>query len=131
MRVLLRLLQRKPRLVHANVSKNFFPRSGPLELQSRSANLSPLGQALAAKLVPYFSINHAVRGRLPGPYAKLPPSSELRRLALDVVATLFATYASYLSSISTQLSEAIDITVTGNHEESYWLDHKLMVSKHM
>lgn len=76
-------------------------------------------------MVPYFSINHAVRGRLPGPYTKLP-SSDLRRLALDVVATLFATYANFLSGIGVQLLEAVDIAVTGNQEEGYWSDHKMM-----
>ncbi|KAF8349995.1 hypothetical protein F5887DRAFT_1059217 [Amanita rubescens] len=86
MRALLRLLQRKPRLVHA--------------------------KALGSKLVPYFSISHAVRGRLPGPYAKLP-SSDLRRLTLDVVATLFI-----LPSL-------------GNQEERLLVGPQIDVSEHI
>ncbi|TCD61311.1 hypothetical protein EIP91_008639 [Steccherinum ochraceum] len=52
----------------------------------------PTSSAVRARLVPYFTVAHATRGKLPGPFAKLPPPalsrSPARRLALDVAATL-------------------------------------------
>ncbi|KAK2461854.1 hypothetical protein APHAL10511_006317 [Amanita phalloides] len=100
LRILLRLLQRKPSLVPAG--------------------------ALGSKFIPYFSTNHAVRGRLPGPYTKLPLSADLRRLTLDVIVTLLATYGNYLSGTSELLVEAVDLAVTGCNEEKYWSHHKCL-----
>ncbi|KZT05948.1 uncharacterized protein LAESUDRAFT_726516 [Laetiporus sulphureus 93-53] len=47
--------------------------------------------SLRMRLVPYFVVTHETRGRLSGPFAKLPTASPLRMLALDVAATLTGT----------------------------------------
>ncbi|KAF8640646.1 hypothetical protein AX17_000303 [Amanita inopinata Kibby_2008] len=106
LRFLLRLLQRKSRLLHAEIVR-----------------------VLGSKLVPYFSINHATRGRLPGPYTKLPLSSRLRALALDVIATLLVTCKRYQvdNVASVQLITAVDFAVAGTREEYYWSQEKNMI----
>ncbi|KAF8622888.1 hypothetical protein AX15_006653 [Amanita polypyramis BW_CC] len=104
LRTLLRLLQRKPRLFHTKILKNF-----------------------GSKLAPYFNIDHAVRGQRPGPYTKLPLSSGLRMLALDVVGTLMMLSACQGAGSSIQLLVAVDHAVSSSHEQSYWAYHKLML----
>jgi len=71
--------------------------------------------SLRARLVPYFIITHATRGRLPGPYARLPPTSALRRLVLDVVVT-----ASSGDDGNDALKAAVDEAVKGTEVETYW-----------
>jgi pre-rRNA-processing protein IPI1 len=61
--------------------------------------------------VPYFSITHATRGQILGPYSKLPSPSATRRLALDLVA---------LIGDDPALTSAVDAAVLGTEEESYW-----------
>ena len=73
-----------------------------------------------SKLVPYFSIDHAVRGQLPGPYTKLPSPSILRKLSLDVAVALLMTHLSDLADDATRLMVAIDLVVTGTQEQDYW-----------
>ncbi|KAJ6575217.1 hypothetical protein B0H19DRAFT_1127709 [Mycena capillaripes] len=67
--------------------------------------------ALRSQIVPYFSITHATRGQVLGPYSKLPSASAIRRLALDLVA---------LIGDDTSLSCAVDAAVLRTQEESYW-----------
>lgn len=66
---------------------------------------------LRSQIVPYFSITHAVRGQVPGPYTKLPPASPVRRLALDVAV---------LIGDDPSLSSAVNVAVLGTKEEPYW-----------
>ncbi|KAM6498183.1 hypothetical protein JOM56_006131 [Amanita muscaria] len=97
LRTLLRLLQRKPRLLHGETAT-----------------------VLASKLVPFFCTNHAVRGQLPGPYTKIPSTSGLRRLALDVVATLLKTHSHDLAGNITRLPMMVDVTVRETSKQDYW-----------
>ncbi|RDB28596.1 Testis-expressed sequence 10 protein [Hypsizygus marmoreus] len=92
LRFLLRILQRKSGLVHATKTV----------------------ASLRSKLIPYFSITHAVRGQLLGPYSKLPVSSPLRRLALDLVVTLLQT------GHDDSLCAAVDLAVANTNEQCYW-----------
>lgn len=77
-----------------------------------------------SRLVPYFTINHAVRGQVSGPYSKLPSTqAHLRRLCLDVVITLLAfgrVFGTDASEACDALSEAVDLIVVGTNEEGYW-----------
>ncbi|SJL05680.1 uncharacterized protein ARMOST_09016 [Armillaria ostoyae] len=68
LRFLLRLLQRQPEVLHEKISRS-----------------------LRSRLVPYFVVEHPVRGQILGPFTKLPHGSTVRRLALDVVATMQST----------------------------------------
>ena len=70
---------------------------------------------LRSKLVPYFSITHAVHGQLPGPFSKLPLTS-LRRLALDLVATI--TCSDYNGNDG--LHAAVSLAVAATGEQHYW-----------
>jgi len=54
--------------------------------QRKSSVHSQTMTLVRSRLVPYFSVNHVTRGRLPGPYSKLP--RPLRKLALDLVTTI-------------------------------------------
>ncbi|KAJ6604747.1 hypothetical protein DFH09DRAFT_1123715 [Mycena vulgaris] len=78
--------------------------------RSRLANAQTLA-SLRSQLVPYFSISHAVRGQIPGPFSKLPLTSPIRRLALDLVA---------LIGDDSDLSSAVDAAVLGTQEQPYW-----------
>lgn len=71
--------------------------------------------SLRSRLVPYFTITHASRGQLPGPYTRLPTASPIRRLALDVVVTLAMSSAGDES-----LSQAVSIATAGTEEAGYW-----------
>lgn len=70
------------------------------------------------RLAPFFSINHAVRGRILGPYSKLPAMSPVRRLALDLAAT--TRIVSELDRNYVDLSEAVELAVVGTEEKKYW-----------
>ncbi|KAF9015275.1 hypothetical protein BDQ17DRAFT_30792 [Cyathus striatus] len=74
---------------------------------------------LRSRLEPYFKITHPTRGELLGPFSKLPPKSNLRRLALDVVATLST--GSDKSSKMDGLIVAVNTALSGTAEYSYWL----------
>ncbi|TFY58800.1 hypothetical protein EVJ58_g6185, partial [Rhodofomes roseus] len=89
LRILLRLCQRKSPLVRDQVVF-----------------------ALRSRMVPFFIVNHPTKGRLLGPFARLL-SAPLRRLVLDVVATLEGQDTDGLES-------AVNEAVTGTEEESYW-----------
>lgn len=65
--------------------------------------------SLRARLAPYFSIAHPTRGRLAGPWSKLPTQA-LRRLALDVVSTLGEGEA----------DSAVEEAVRGTEDAGYW-----------
>ncbi|KAJ7630987.1 hypothetical protein FB45DRAFT_917132 [Roridomyces roridus] len=81
--------------------------------QRRAPLANPQTMAsLRSQLVPYFSINHPVRGQMSGPYSKLPPSSPVRRLALDAVVSLMGN--------DSALSAAVTTAVEGTTEQSYW-----------
>ncbi|EMD42224.1 hypothetical protein CERSUDRAFT_110758 [Gelatoporia subvermispora B] len=92
LRFLLRLIQRRSRLARPEVLAG-----------------------LSSRLVPYFVVAHPTRGRLPGPYAKLPPASPVRRLALDVVTTLARS-----GGAGDGLQETVGEAVRGTEEEGYW-----------
>ena len=72
---------------------------------------------LSSRLAPYFVISHATRGRLPGPYAKLPPAAPVRRLALDVAATITRSVA---EGAGAGLLETVGEAVRGTEEADYW-----------
>ncbi|KAM5530783.1 hypothetical protein V8D89_015524, partial [Ganoderma adspersum] len=95
-RLLLRLAQRRSRLLQASTFA-----------------------ALRSRLLPYFTITHPTRGKLPGPYAKLPAQSPLRRLVLDLVVTVIAQ-----GYRSTNVDDALEATVSeavqATPEASYW-----------
>ncbi|KAJ7181761.1 hypothetical protein C8R43DRAFT_970362 [Mycena crocata] len=78
--------------------------------RSRLVNSQTAG-LLRSQIVPYFSITHSVRGQIPGPYSKLPVSSSIRRLALDLVS---------LVGDDSSLSSAVDAVVLGTTEQPYW-----------
>lgn len=71
------------------------------------------------RLVPFFSINHVVRGRLLGPYSKLPAGSPVRRLALDLAAST-RIVGELDRNHSDDLSDAVHLAVVGTDEQSYW-----------
>ncbi|PCH33787.1 hypothetical protein WOLCODRAFT_135324 [Wolfiporia cocos MD-104 SS10] len=92
LRLLLRLFQRRSRLLRDEVLVS-----------------------LRARLAPYFIITHPTRGRVLGPFAKIPPASGLRRLALDVAATVLDR-----SGVRDELAVAVDEAVRGTEDEGYW-----------
>ncbi|KAG6897355.1 hypothetical protein C0992_002281 [Termitomyces sp. T32_za158] len=94
-RFLLRVLQQKSQVIHV---------SGTLK-------------ALRSKLVPFFTINHSTRGRVPGPYGKIPVGSPLRRLTLDLAATLLP---SADASTGDEMRTAVGLAVVGSEEQEYW-----------
>ncbi|KAI0361212.1 hypothetical protein OH77DRAFT_1443396 [Trametes cingulata] len=96
-RLLLRLSQRRSRLLHSEVYA-----------------------ALRSRLIPYFTITHPTRGKLPGPFAKLPANSPLRRLVLDLVATLVSQSGRQISLGEDELVLAVDEAVRGSSEEVYF-----------
>ncbi|OCH95802.1 hypothetical protein OBBRIDRAFT_871454 [Obba rivulosa] len=85
-----------------------------IQHRSRLARLEVIS-ALSSRLMPYFVISHTTRGRLPGPYAKLPPASPVRRLVLDVVATIVRS-----GGADDGLQDAVGEAVRGTEEEEYW-----------
>ncbi|KAK0245760.1 hypothetical protein EDD85DRAFT_1016820 [Armillaria nabsnona] len=92
LRFLLRLLQRQPEVLHEKISRS-----------------------LRSRLVPYFVVEHPVRGQIPGPFTKLPHGSAVRRLALDVVATMQS--ASFTED---KLCLFVSTAVKDTTEDSYW-----------
>ncbi|KAG7450434.1 uncharacterized protein BT62DRAFT_1072508 [Guyanagaster necrorhizus] len=92
LRFLLRLLQRQPEVLHEKMSRS-----------------------LRSRFVPYFVVEHPVRGQIPGPFTKLPHGSTTRRLALDVVATMQS--ASFTKD---KLCLSVSIAVKDTMEGPYW-----------
>lgn len=92
LRFLLRLLQRQSEVLHEKISRS-----------------------LRSRLVPYFVVEHPVRGQIPGPFTKLPHGSTVRRLALDVVATMQS--ASFTED---KLCSFVSTAVKDTTEGSYW-----------
>jgi len=88
-----------------------------LRLTQRSSNLisKEVSMTLSARFVPYFVTNHYTRGKLAGPFTKLPSASYIRRLALDVAYSLKASGCS-----SDDFSHAVEEIVSGTDRE-YWL----------
>ncbi|KAJ7293677.1 hypothetical protein C8J57DRAFT_34512 [Mycena rebaudengoi] len=82
--------------------------------RSRLANIQATA-SLRSQIIPYFSITHAVRGQVAGPYYKIPATSPIRRLALDLVAIM---------GDAPSLVSAVDAAVSGTAEESYWRNIK-------
>ncbi|KAL4242182.1 Pre-rRNA-processing protein IPI1 [Abortiporus biennis] len=83
---------------------------------------------IRTRLVPYFMITHPTRGKLPGPFTKLPIGSITRRLALDLVSTMctFATFRSehvdgdghdQTDPLVIAVNEATNDTI----DEAYWI----------
>ncbi|KAG5735244.1 Testis-expressed sequence 10 like protein [Termitomyces sp. T112] len=89
-----------------------------LQQKSQAVHVSTTITALRAKLVPFFTVNHAVRGQLPGPYNKIPIGSPLRRLTLDLAATLLSATD---AGIGGELRVAVDLAVVGSEEQEYWV----------
>ncbi|KAI8980644.1 hypothetical protein BD414DRAFT_420409 [Trametes punicea] len=104
-RLLLRLSQRRSRLLNQTMCTS-----------------------LRSRFVPYFVIAHPTRGKLKGPYAKLPASSPLRRLVLDLVATLVGQGQSKKDSGDDGLVSAVTEAVDGTTEEAYFAG--IMASPH-
>ncbi|KAK0506164.1 hypothetical protein EDD18DRAFT_20287 [Armillaria luteobubalina] len=92
LRFLLRLLQRQPEVLHEKINRS-----------------------LRSRLVPYFVVEHPVRGQIPGPFTKLPHGSTVRRLALDVVATMQS-----VSLTEDKLCTFVSTAVKDTTEDSYW-----------
>ncbi|KAG6829395.1 hypothetical protein H0H92_004663 [Tricholoma furcatifolium] len=88
-----------------------------LQRKSQAVHNSTAIIALVSKLIPYFTITHSVRGQLPGPYTKLPLTSPLRRLALDLAATLLLVIS--VDSID-GLCAAVSLAVVDTEEQGYW-----------
>ncbi|KAL0951086.1 hypothetical protein HGRIS_007824 [Hohenbuehelia grisea] len=88
-----------------------------IQRASRSARPETI-TPLRAQLVPFFSVVHPTRGRLPGPYAKLPQGSALRRLAIDVAVTIGSAGGDEAGCIA--MRDAVTVAVEGTAEESYW-----------
>ncbi|KAH9847335.1 hypothetical protein C2E23DRAFT_741971 [Lenzites betulinus] len=89
--------------------------------QRRSALFRPETYvSLRSRCVPYFAFTHPTRGKLPGQYAKLPVSSPLRRLALDLVATLISQGARKTSEGVDELIAAVEEATQGTPEAAYF-----------
>ncbi|KAJ8494635.1 hypothetical protein ONZ51_g2221 [Trametes cubensis] len=88
--------------------------------QRRSRLLDPATRSsLKSRLVPYFSIVHPARGKVRGPYAKLSVGSPLRRLVLDLVATIQGHASSKADAGDDGLVAAVFEAVSETPEESY------------
>lgn len=70
-------------------------------------------------MVPYFSITHATRGQLPGPYTKLPVAHPLRRLVLDLISTLARLCQGKVTDDG--LMVAVSLVTAGTQEADYWV----------
>ncbi|KAL1753301.1 hypothetical protein FB107DRAFT_264484 [Schizophyllum commune] len=110
-RILLRLAQRRP-----------------------WARSEALLQSLRSKLAPFFVIAHPAKGRLPGPYAKLPAMH--RHLVLEAVAALAASngsakakgrpvQAAPLTADVLALVAAVDEASAGADDAIYWAQLKV------
>ncbi|KAG1755203.1 uncharacterized protein EDB91DRAFT_1242401 [Suillus paluster] len=76
---------------------------------------------LQSRLTPFFMITHPVRGRIPGPFTKIPASSPLiRRLAVDLVVTILSVSSRSEGEGRENLISAVGSAVTGTLEEGYW-----------
>ncbi|KAG1783868.1 hypothetical protein EV702DRAFT_1055985 [Suillus placidus] len=76
---------------------------------------------LQTRLTPFFMITHPVRGRLPGPFTKIPTSSQLiRRLAVDLVVTILSVSTRSEGEERENLMIAVGSAVSGTLEEGYW-----------
>lgn len=76
---------------------------------------------LQTRLTPFFMITHPVRGRLPGPFTKIPTSSQLiRSLAVDLVVTILSVSARSEGEERENLMIAVGSAVSGTLEEGYW-----------
>jgi len=65
-------------------------------------------------------ITHPVRGRIPGPFTKIPASSpRIRRLAVDLVVTILSV-SPRSEGERENLMHAVDSAVLGTLEEGYW-----------
>ncbi|KAJ7254014.1 hypothetical protein B0H12DRAFT_1050739 [Mycena haematopus] len=64
---------------------------------------------LRSQIVPFFSVTHATKGKILGPYSKVP--SGIRRLALDLAA---------LIGDDASLSSAVQTAILGTEDELYW-----------
>ena len=71
--------------------------------------------SLGSRLVPYFTITHPTRGQISGPYTRLPAGASVRRLALDVVATI-----AMGPSDASGLVEAVGMATSETEEAEYW-----------
>ncbi|KAI0715228.1 hypothetical protein C8Q76DRAFT_618591 [Earliella scabrosa] len=94
-RLLLRLCQRKSRLLQPETYS-----------------------ALRSRLIPLFSIVHPTRGKLPGPYTKLPADAHLRRLVLDCVASIGHTFRA--TGGGDNLESVVSDVVRDTNEGEYW-----------
>ncbi|KAF7436898.1 hypothetical protein PC9H_003732 [Pleurotus ostreatus] len=73
---------------------------------------------LRSRLAPYFCVEHPTRGRIMGPFKKLPIESGLQNLSLDLVAILQVYNGAAPSDGA--LEEAVDLAVAGTDMQSYW-----------
>ncbi|KAI0830683.1 hypothetical protein BC628DRAFT_1313137 [Trametes gibbosa] len=90
--------------------------------QRRSGLLRPeTYTSLRTRCVPYFAITHPTRGKLHGPYAKLPANSPLRRLALDFVVTLIDQGRRKADDGVDELVAAVEEATQGTPEAEYFV----------
>ncbi|TRM66181.1 hypothetical protein BD626DRAFT_628138 [Schizophyllum amplum] len=93
----------------------------------------PLLQSLRAKLAPFFVIAHPTRGRVPGPFAKLPVTH--RKLVLEAVAALASCSSSSAgkgrqvqvhapTADALALVAAVDEATAGSGDAVYWVQLK-------
>ncbi|KAI0673507.1 hypothetical protein C8Q78DRAFT_968534 [Trametes maxima] len=94
--LLLRLSQRRSRLLHAKAYAS-----------------------LHSRLTPYFVIKHPIRGQLHGPYSKLPTNSPVRRLVLNLVAVVIGQSPSKGNLGSDELMSAVNEAVVDTPESRY------------
>jgi hypothetical protein len=71
---------------------------------------------IIARLAPLFTVSHATRGKLSGPYSKLPPA--LKRLTLDTVFALLTLHGSDVDGAD--LREAVASATSGTEDGQYW-----------
>lgn len=81
--------------------------------QGHWSQLDQSAASLRSRLAPFFTIDHAVRGQLQGPYHELTVPH--RNLVLDVAFLLLA------NGPDDVLLAAINRAVRGQEEQEYWI----------
>jgi pre-rRNA-processing protein IPI1 len=126
-RSLLRLLQRGSSVIkhEVRVDRDAGPLANNLIFCSSFLGVLQEIIGLRSRLTPFFLVTHPVRGRLPGPFTKIPASSpRVRRLAVDLVVTILSVSPKSEGEETRNLMDAVASAVSGTFEEGYW--HQLV-----
>ncbi|GJJ09743.1 hypothetical protein Clacol_003967 [Clathrus columnatus] len=83
-----------------------------------SQNIYQAHLAVMSRLMPYFTVIHPQKGKLPGPFSKLK-SSELQKLALDVAKVIFHDQ----KGAAAQFRAAVEHAIMDMKDASYWLSY--------